>query len=257
MSFIAHLKEGDVFTKIVDSIKELTPECNFDCSANGVTAQSMDNSHVALVKLELNKDGFEEYRCKEDISLGLNLTNLAKVMKCAGAKDSLQIEAEDSENISFSFTNPEENKCSNFKLKLFDIDTEHLGIPSTDYDCSVTMSSTEFSKICRDLTVLGDAVKISASKAGVQFQTKGDIGNADLLYKSSTEGEEQSVKVKVSDDLTQCFALRYLAMFSKSGILSNQVTLNMAEGIPLMVEYKIGDLGEIKYFLAPKVDDEE
>eukprot|EP00494_Astrolonche_serrata_P001914 UN01920 len=194
MTFNAQLKEGDVFTKVIDAIKELTQECNFECTSDGIECQCMDNSHVSLVKLQLNKDGFEEYNCKEDITLGLNLTNLSKILKCSGSKDSLEINAEDTENITFSFVNPGEDKCATFKLKLFDIDAEHLGIPDTEYSCTVTMASSEFSRICRDMAVLRDSVKITASKAGVQFETKGDIGSGDLLFKQSTDGQEQRSK---------------------------------------------------------------
>eukprot|EP00494_Astrolonche_serrata_P022072 UN22328 len=208
-------------------------------------------------KITVKQRWFEEYNCKEDITLGLNLTNLSKILKCSGSKDSLEINAEDTENITFSFVNPGEDKCATFKLKLFDIDAEHLGIPDTEYSCTVTMASSEFSRICRDMAVLGDSVKITASKAGVQFETKGDIGSGDLLFKQSTDGQEQGVKVEISEDVSQCFALRYLSSFSKSSILSSQVTLNMAEGVPLMVEYSIGDLGHIKFFLAPKVEDDD
>jgi proliferating cell nuclear antigen len=38
-----------------------------------------------------------------------------------------------------------------------DVDSEHLGIPDGDYDASVTMSSSEFQRICRDLGTLGDS----------------------------------------------------------------------------------------------------
>jgi len=258
MSFSAALKEGDIFTKIVDSIKELTQECNFECTSDGIECQCMDNSHVSLVKLRLNKDGFEEFTCKDDIRLGLNLTNLSKILKCSGSKDSLEICAEDTENITFSFVNPQEDKCSTFKLKLFDIDGEHLGIPDTDYSCTVKMPSSEFSKICRDLTVLGDAVKISASKAGVQFEAKGDIGSGEMLFKQNQDtNDEKGVSVDISEDVSQSFALRYLSSFSKAQVLSSQVTLSMSDGVPLMVEYGISDLGSIRFFLAPKVEDDE
>jgi hypothetical protein len=41
-------------------------------------------------------------------------------------------------------------------MKLMDIDSEHLGIPDTDYNAQVKMPSAEFQRICRDLSTLGD-----------------------------------------------------------------------------------------------------
>ncbi len=50
-------------------------------------------------------------------------------------------------------------RMSDFELKLMEIETEHLGIPDTEYKCTVRMPAAEFQRIIRDLQVLGDACK--------------------------------------------------------------------------------------------------
>lgn len=37
-----------------------------------------------------------------------------------------------------------------------DIDSEHLGIPETEYEATVKMPSSEFSRIIKDLSSIGD-----------------------------------------------------------------------------------------------------
>lgn len=37
-----------------------------------------------------------------------------------------------------------------------DIDSEHLGIPEAEYEAIVRMPSTEFARICKDLSTIGD-----------------------------------------------------------------------------------------------------
>ena len=54
------------------------------------------------------------------------------------------------------FESPNQEKISDFEMKLMVIDSEHLGIPETEYNSEVTMPSGEFQKICRDLTTFGD-----------------------------------------------------------------------------------------------------
>jgi Proliferating cell nuclear antigen, C-terminal domain len=39
--------------------------------------------------------------------------------------------------------------------------------------------------------------------------------------------------------------------------LTLQVSLSMSPDVPLVVEYNIGDIGHIRYYLAPKIEDEE
>lgn len=66
----------------------------------------MDSSHVALVLLTMRADGFDHYRCDKNISLGLNLTSLAKILKCADNSDTITMKAKpDSDTINLMFEN--------------------------------------------------------------------------------------------------------------------------------------------------------
>lgn len=56
--------------------------------------------------------------------------------------------------VFFLFT--EQDKIADFEMKLMDIDSEHLGIPDAEYHSIVRMPSNEFSRICKDLSTIGD-----------------------------------------------------------------------------------------------------
>ena len=62
-------------------------------------------------------------------------------------------------------------------------------------------------------------------------------------------------------DLTQgvclTFSLKYLNNFTKATPLSKAVTLSLSTDVPVLVEYKVGDIGHIRYYLAPKIGDDE
>ena len=49
-----------------------------------------------------------------------------------------------------------QDKIADFEMKLMDIDSEHLGIPDAEYHSIVRMPSNEFSRICKDLSTIGD-----------------------------------------------------------------------------------------------------
>jgi proliferating cell nuclear antigen len=78
-----------------------------------------------------------------------------------------------------------------YEMKLMDIDQEHLGIPDTQYDATITMSSVEFQRICRDLAALGESVKIEVDKQGVKFSCEGEVGSGSILLKQSA-GQDRS-----------------------------------------------------------------
>lgn len=70
------------------------------------------------------------------------------------------------------------------------------------------MPSSEFQRICRDLTQIGDSVTIHCTKEGVQFSAKGDLGDGKVTLKqnSSVDKEEEQV----------CYYVTSLMLFSSN-----------------------------------------
>jgi len=185
---------------------------------------------------------------------------MAKILKCASNDDAVTLKAEDNgDHITFVFESPKQDKISDFELKLLDIDSESLGIPDTEYKSVVKMPAAEFQKICRDLTILGDTVIVSGTRDGVKFSTSGDLGNGNITVKPSADVDakaDECVSIQIQEPVQLTFALRYLNFFSKATPLSNSVTLSMSKDVPLVVEYRMEDLGYLRYFLAPKIEDD-
>jgi proliferating cell nuclear antigen len=121
----------------------------------------MDNSHVALVSMMLKAEAFSPFRCDRNVALGINLSSLAKVLRTAQSSDILTVKAEDSPDVvNLVFESADKDRISDFDIKLMDIDQEHLGIPETDYAASVSLPSSEFQRICRDLSAISESGKI-------------------------------------------------------------------------------------------------
>lgn len=222
--------------------------------------QAMDNSHVSLVSLNLRSDGFDKYRCDRNLSMGMNLANMAKIFKCANNNDTVTIKAQDNaDTVTFMFESQNQEKVSDYEMKLMNLDQEHLGIPETDYACIVRMPAQEFARICRDLSQFGDSVTITCTKDGVRFSANGDTGSANvkLAQTSSVDKEEEAVSIEMQEPVTLTFACQYLNSFTKATPLAAQVSLSMSADVPLVVEYAIPDLGHIRYYLAPKIEDDE
>ena len=71
----------------------------------------MDNSHVALVAMKLTKEGFSPYRCDRNMSLGINVQTLSKVLKTAGDSDHITLKAqEEGDTLTLLFESP----CNQF-----------------------------------------------------------------------------------------------------------------------------------------------
>ncbi|XP_071439998.1 proliferating cell nuclear antigen [Hetaerina americana] len=258
--FEARLVQSSILKKVLEAIKDLLNEATFDCSDSGIQLQAMDNSHVSLVSMNLRSDGFDKFRCDRNLSMGMNLTSMSKILKCAGNDDIVTMKAQDNaDSVTFVFESPNQEKVSDYEMKLMNLDQEHLGIPETDYACVIKMPSGEFARICRDLSQFGESVVIACTKEGVKFSAAGDIGaaNVKLAQTANADKEEEAVTIDMQEPVTLTFACRYLNSFTKATPLSPVVQLSMSSDVPLVVEYRIGDIGHIRYYLAPKIEDED
>lgn len=220
----------------------------------------MDNSHVSLVSLTLRSDGFDKFRCDRNLSMGMNLGSMAKILKCANNDDTVTIKAQDNaDTVTFMFESQNQEKVSDYEMKLMNLDQEHLGIPETDYSCVVRMPAMEFARICRDLAQFSESVVICCTKEGVKFSASGDVGSANvkLAQNVNVDKEDEVIVIEMQEPVVLTFACRYLNAFTKATPLSNQVQLSMSADVPLVVEYRIADLGHIRYYLAPKIEDDE
>ncbi len=142
-------------------------------------------------------------------------------------------------------------------MKLMDIDSEHLGIPETDYAVTIRMPSVEFQRICRDLATIGDTVSINVTKDGVKFSTAGDIGDANIMCRqNASEEKDNMISIELAEPVNLTFALRYLNSFTKATPLSDQVMLRLSSNLPIVVQYVVEDVGYVAYFLAPKIEDD-
>ncbi|KAJ3030076.1 UNVERIFIED_CONTAM: hypothetical protein HDU68_010208 [Siphonaria sp. JEL0065] len=256
------IDQAATLKKILDAVKELVTDANFDCSDAGLSLQAMDNSHVALVALLLKSTAFNPFRCDQALSLGINLVSLSKILKCANNDDTVTIKADSGvDTLALSFESKNGARQSEYELKLMDIDSEHLGIPETPYEATVKMSSSEFQRICRDLRILNESIVIDITKEGVKFSTSGDLGNGSVFIKSGQasidESEEESATtIALNSPVSLTFSLKYLCDFAKATPLSSFVTLSLSNDVPLLVEYAVNDVGHIRYYLAPKIGED-
>lgn len=259
MSLKATLQHAGLLKKILDSIKDLVEQTNFECTKTAISVQAMDSSHVSLVSLLLRSSGFTEYDCERNITLGVDLGSMARVLKCAGNDDTLTLKTENPDSVNLCFESPKHDKVSDFELKLLHLEGEILAIPDQEYSATVLLPSTEFQRICRDLATMGESVRISTSKEGIKFSASSVKGSGNVLCRPNPAADagEDSVSIQLKESVSMSFSLNYLVQFTKATSLSPRVTLKMTKGMPLVVEYPIEEIGYVRFFLAPKIEDEE
>merc|ERR1712056_161991 len=220
---------------------------------------SMDSSHVALVSLLLRESAFSEFKCDRPTSLGMNVDSLGKILKMCGQSDSLKLKwKNEADTVTFQCEGGDQDRISEFDLKLMQIESEHMEIPEQQYKVVAKLPSGEFQKICRDLKEFGETMQMSASKEGIKFSVSGDVGAGNVVLKPrESDKPEEKVTLTVHEPVIATFALRYLVNFAKAAPLCGTVELGLGPDAPLLVKYDLetGDNGYMQFYLAPKIDD--
>ena len=260
MAFEAQLTTPSLFRKTLESCHDIVDDANIDCNESGLSLQAMDASHVALVYLTLNASGFDKYICTEAKNLGVNLGSILKILKCGDAADKLTLKTNvENSELKFTFENETSGRVFEYSMSLMDIEADRLSIPEQEPDARIILPASEFQRICRDLTQFGDSVKLSVSKSSISFGVTSASGNGVIVLSnnSSAEGDSQ-VSIKCQENIELSFALRFLTSFTKATSLSDNVILELSSERPLVVIYELADdAGYIKFYLAPKVDEDE
>ncbi len=139
-----------------------------------------------------------------------------------------------------------------FIMNLLSIESEAFSIPEQDYDAMITMDASECAKLFRELYQLAETAAIEATAGKIIFWSEGEAGKSKTVLNAS-----MATKFDIKHEVKQSYAMRYLNLFNKAAPCSNEVKIVLSESHPIVVNYDLGALGEIKYYLAPKKSEEE
>ncbi|KAJ5069261.1 proliferating cell nuclear antigen [Anaeramoeba ignava] len=256
--FKAKLTNAQLFKKLIDAIKDLVVDCTLDCSKTGIEMQAMDQSHISLVSFELKASGFEVYECPKNLSLGIHIESFSKILKRVGNNTTITLKADQSsDSLGILLSNPEETIMSEFNMKLVNIIGDSFVVPDSKYAATIQMPAAEYQRICRDLAIMGETVKIIVDQGKITFSSTGEIGSVNSSLKQDNSIDGNSKIVIESDEKVEAgFTFKYLNFFAKAVPLCEIVRLNLSHNSPLVAEFEIPELGNIRYFLAPKFDNE-
>lgn len=252
--------QASLLKRIVESIKDSVKLCNFNCSEHGITVQAVDDLRVLLVSLLVGQLAFSEYRCDRDVTLGVDMELFSKIIKTTNNEDYLTLLAEDAPDLMLTiFEDKKKERILEFSLKLMDIELEFMKIDDMEYDLVVTMLSGEFAKIVRDLKNLAESMNIVVTKDLVKFMAEGESGTASVVMKPYTDMDapDQLVSIHLEKPVDATFGLKYLGDIVKATALTGTINIKLADKTPALFEYKLDVGGYLRFYLAPKFDEED
>ena len=266
------------FRTLIEALKEIlkdatfkfTPVFNDDkgeiSSASGISIVAMNQTTSVLIRLKLPALKFEKYyvKSKKPIFIGINMICLYKLIKTINNDDqklTLFLEENDMNHLGIKIENCEKNTSTTYKLNILDSENQELHIPNSEFEAIVTMLSTDFQRIIKDMSNICERVNITfvdgpGNKNTLIFSGKGEFASQKtvLQAKNSNTSEQSDDK----DIIIQgTYDLKNLSLFSKCSNLCQNIELFMKNNYPLIIRYQIANLGHVYLVLSPKSSNDE
>lgn len=249
--------QSSAFKILIEALKEILIDANFEFSKDGIRIMKMDSSSSVLVHLKLNADSFESYKCDKPQILGINMFNLFKLIRTIGNDDTLTIFYDDSKIgvLGIRIENGNKNQVTNYNLNLMEIDVEDLNIEPEEFKSEISMPSSDFQKIIKDIAGLSDTIEIKSIGNKLIFSCNGDFASQDTEIGETQHG---IIFTKNSDKIIQGkFSAKHLVSFTKFTNLCNTIKIYIKNDYPIIIQYSCANLGICKLALAPKFNKEE
>jgi proliferating cell nuclear antigen len=244
--------QTNAFKVLVEALKELLTDTILVFDQKGVRLVTTDNAHVILVHMRLYANRFEMYRCdRPRIPVSINMLNFHKIIKAANSGDTLSMYMYENDmcKLHITFENIERNSRATYSMSLMDMDSNDMDqIPAEVFPSIITLPSSEFQKIIRDMHNIATKVEITSIGQELTFKCVGDFCSQETVLCDTACSE--------SHDVVQGeFSLKYLSLFSKCTNLCSSVEIYLKNSYPIILRYLVSSLGEIKLCLAPQEDD--
>jgi proliferating cell nuclear antigen len=247
--------------KDVDNKIEIQEDGEKKKTIGGVVLKEVNKTGKILVYMRLDADKFDVYKYnyhKKKLTLGIDIGNLLKCLKCMNHFDTMTwlVDDDDINKLIVILESAERKEKKTFKLNLMDIEEETYDITPIPFPYSITLPSQDFHKYCKDMAASTDKIEIKATSNKLFFSGKGEIGNIEFEVGETNGGLSIVSTTLNSNEIVQgLFELKFLLIFTKCSNLCNQVTLFLKNDYPIIVTYQIAAIGEIKLVLSPSKAD--
>jgi proliferating cell nuclear antigen len=207
--------------------------------------------------MRLDADKFDVYKYnyhKPKLTLGVDIGNLLKCLKCMSHFDTMTwlVDDEDINKLIIILESTERKEKKTFKLNLIDLEEYKCNIDPIQFPYLITLPSQDFHKYCKDMTGSTDKIEIKATYNKLFFSGSGECGQIEFEVGETNGGLSIISNSSNNNEIVQgLFELKFLLIFTKCTNLCNHVTLFLKNDYPIIVTYQIAALGEIKLVLSP------
>ena len=276
--------------QIIDATADLANVVEFSFSRTGMTVQAMDSASVCLLQLDLYSDDVSVFSSYSYTStsitktIGVDMPSMQRVLRCGSPEDNVLFmydEASDTK-VHIVMRSPDSPmaKTTEVDLKLVNTNGGGLEIVESANTVRVVIPSASLSHVVKNLSTLAGEVILRVSETGqLVFQCQGDGSKATIALtptRMGPHGLRQDVNSSSSNNNNNSndggsgnlcsqgttaimLSLRHFMTIIKATPLSEEVTIELTEGMPMCVVFRFqpANVSRLRYYLGPILMDDE
>ena len=227
-----------------------------DKKVGGVVIKEINKTSSILIHCKLDADQFEYYNYNykhPKLTIGINLNNFLKCIKCMTNFDIMtwKIDDEDINKLIMILESEKEKKI--FKINLMDLEDVDYPIEPVKLPYSIILPTQDFQNYCKNMMSATDKIDIKCVNDNLFLSGKGELGVIDFELTASNVSSGLTI-VKNTDNVNEIvqgtFELKYLIIFTRCSSLCSHVNLFLKNNYPLIIQYSVAKLGQIKFVLS-------
>ena len=227
-----------------------------DKKLGGVIIKELNKTSSILIHCKLDADQFEHYEYNykfPKLTIGINLNNFLKCIKCMTNFDTMTWRIDDDDINKLTMILESEKEKKNFKINLMDLEDANYEIEPVKFPYSIILPTQDFQNYCKNMLAVTDKIDIKCTNDNLFLSGKGELGVVDFELTASNVSSGLTIikNTENTNEIVQgTFELKYLIIFTRCSSLCSHVNLFLKNNYPLIIQYSVAKLGQIKFVLS-------
>lgn len=255
--FVAQTSKAYCWKKLADVFQNNLKTVSFEISPMGIRLQRLDSNQRILICMYLEAKFFDFFKCSTDpFSIGLSPEHFHSMLKGVKKKDSIEFRIYQDKPEDFVImirsSDPNMGRTTTSRLHTFHTNDIYMDTPEKEYGHPVNVSSSEYSKMCKDLLFISKTVRITAKEYNVTFACDA----AGVYDRNVTFGRRDEDMLIYNGKETkkkycQDFDTEFLQRVAKVSGLADNIQIYTKENYPLLLVTSVSTLGTISVYIYP------
>lgn len=255
MSFSFKISESKKLKAIITALSKIVTETEFTVTPSSFSIHAMDPSRISLVRLVIERENFLEYVCDSERKIVVNLVDLDKILKRAGARESLLISFDERTEKIKVIMQQESGRIRTFSLatitnsdfEIFSLD--HL--INAEWSAEWFMEPEAFLEALKDGEIYSEILSIrTIEDQGLRFSSVGQIGEMEYHINAS-----DLISSYLRKNGKSSYSITFLNAIMNVASIAERMKISLTSDHPLKINFVLEGGGEILFFLAPRVEE--